>query len=218
VFASITFGKLISLIKENIDHKNNNYLIFYITTLLSSLVLLTLYPYMVAEIFSSFLHSAFGIVFILIVNLAVGYKFTDFLFKLLVPTLRKGDIIKYYFENFSRKVISKDRIDDSTIDGNTNSSKKIDGYFVKLGFRNVTCIHEKNDEGYASTYIDPKGINHIIWIHDPCMRMSWERLSAVLGHELVHIIRKNNTNMDKWRRVLGGIVIFLIPVVVCAAA
>ncbi|MEA4847237.1 MAG: hypothetical protein VB106_08400 [Clostridiaceae bacterium] len=43
----------------------------------------------------------------------------------------------------NKKVISKDRIDDSTIDRNIDSSAKIDEYLVKLGFRNVTCIREK---------------------------------------------------------------------------
>ncbi len=211
VFASITFAKLISLIKESINEKNKNYLSFYILALLNSLALLILYPYIVAKLFSGFLHFPFGIVFILIVNLGVGYKFTYLSFNLIIiPRLKEKDTVKYYLENFSREVISKDK---TNIDRNTNSISKIDEYLTKLGFNNVTCIYEKNDNGYASTYIDPKDTKHIIWIHDPCMKMSWEKLSAVLGHELVHIMRKNNTNMDKLRRTLGGTVIFFIPVV-----
>lgn len=214
VFASITFGKLISLIKESINDKNIKYLGFYILALLYSLALLILYQYIIAELLSSLLHSPFGIMFILIVNLGAGYKFTNISFKLvIIPMLKEDDIVKYYLENVARRNISKDKTHSFTINRNTNSIAKIDEYLNRLGFNNVTCIHEKNDNDYASTYIDPEGINHIMWIHDPCMKMSWEKLSAVIGHELVHIMRKNNTNMDKLRRTVGGIVIFFIPIV-----
>ena len=173
-----------------------------------------LYPYIITKLFWAFLHSAFGIAFIFIVNIGCGYKFTYYSFNLIIiPRLKHNDTVKYYFDNFARKAISKDRSHSFNIDGTKNSIAKIDEYLIKLGFNNVTCIHEKNDDNYAATYIDPKDINHIIWIYNPCMEMSWEKLSAVLGHELAHIIRKNNTNIDKLRRIFGGMVIFSIPVV-----
>lgn len=40
-------------------------------------------------------------------------------------------------------------------------------------------ISKYGDKDYASTCIDPKDINHIIWIYDFCRGMSWEKLSVV---------------------------------------
>ena len=82
---------------------------------------------------------------------------------------------------------------------------------VKNGFKNVVCVEERQ-AGYATTYIDPEDKQHVIYIYTGCIGMAWEKLISVVGHELGHIIRRNNTKIDNIRRFFGGIVIFIIPI------
>lgn len=209
IFSSISFGKLINLIKQAQKKENCKYKLFYFSLVVFIIIFLGYLPYLIYTIHSHILNSWFATIFMASISLGVGYNFTKIIFNLIIPTLDENDIIKWYLKNFSKKIFTKNKDNLSNKSG-TNIISKINHYLVNNGFINVTCVEEKGD-GYAATYIDPQDKEHIIYIYDGCIGMSWEKLISVVGHELGHIIRRNNTKMDQIRRSVGGIIIFIIP-------
>ena len=211
IFSSISLGKLIDLVKRPLKNEKLEYKLFYISLVVCSSIFVYSLPYLMDSILPNAFNSWFGIVFIAIISLGCGYNFTKIIFNLIIPILDENDIVKVYLKNFVKKDIIKKQpnLSDKL---SSNSIAKINNYLIKNGFKNITCVEERQ-AGYAATYIDPEDKQHVIYIYNGCIGMSWEKLISVVGHELGHIIRRNNTKMDNIRRVIGGIVIFIIPII-----
>ena len=211
IFSSIALGKLIDLIIRSLKKEKLEYKLFYISLVVCTIIFVYHLPYLIDAMLPNAFSSCLGIVLIVIVSLSCGYNFTKIIFNLIIPILDENDIVKIYLKNFVKKNIIKKQRNLSDKLSNTNI-EKINNYLVKNGFNNVICVEDRED-GYAATYIDPKDKQHIIYIYSGCIGMLWEKIISVVGHELGHIIRRNNTKMDERRKVFGGIVIFMIPII-----
>lgn len=211
IFSSIALGKLIDLIIRSLKKEKLKYKLFYISLVVCTIIFVYYLPYLIDAMLPNAFSSWLGVVFIAIISLSCGYNFTKIIFNLIIPILNENDIVKTYLKDFVKKNIIKKQINSPDELSNTNI-EKINKYLIKNGFNNVICVEER-EEGYAETYIDPKDKQHIIYIYNGCIGMTWEKNISVVGHELGHIIRRNNTKMDDIRKVLGGIVIFMIPII-----
>jgi Zn-dependent protease with chaperone function len=210
IFSLIAIGKLIDLVKLPLKNAKLEYKLFYISLFICIIVFIFFLPDLVDSMLPNAFNSWVGVVLIAIISLGCGYNFTRIIFNLIIPTLDENDIIKVYLKNFGKKEIIKKQFNLSDKLSNANI-EKINNYLVKNGFKNVVCVEERQ-AGYATTYIDPEDKQHVIYIYTGCIGMAWEKLISVVGHELGHIIRRNNTKIDNIRRFFGGIVIFIIPI------
>ncbi|KNF09288.1 hypothetical protein CLPU_3c00660 [Gottschalkia purinilytica] len=214
IFYSITIGMISDLLIEQIkekDFQKNFYYVFYIIICIISVIAV---PNIAISMSNLLGNTLFGNIMMSMVCLGFGVTQTKFMCSMILENSNNKEsyVVNQYYK-YKNKRISEIG-DYSKLDINPNLSIRINNLIKGSNLKNINLYFIDGDSinGFAS--IDPENNNNKIYLTAKCAELEWNKLAAIIGHELIHIKRRNNTKLDYVRRIFGGIFLFLV-IILC---